>query len=127
MKRLAPAANLLLLIALAACATSGLDPIVLDANELHASLAPKQLDGANHGVPPGVRDNPHYSTDAEVRRVDRGYYGMEAASTGEADRIEGILREIWAFNVHDDRIRVHRLTGHGVARLLSSRPVRKKV
>lgn len=135
MKRLAPAAILLPLVALAACATSGLDPFVLDAHELHASLTAKPFDGANHGVPRGVRDNPHVSMDADVvasiaryasqgqlggdgiraalyalyhGESELGFYGLEATSTAAADRLDGILREIWAHNVRADRVRVHR-------------------
>ncbi|MBI5362799.1 MAG: hypothetical protein HZA53_06440 [Planctomycetes bacterium] len=120
---------------LAACATSGLHPLLLDGHELHVSLAPKQLDGANHGVPAGVRRNPHFSTDPEVvesiarnasqgqlggdgisaalyalyqGESELGIYGLEAAPTVDADRLEGILRGIWAYNVGKDLARVHR-------------------
>ncbi len=135
MRRFAPAASLLLLVTLAACATSGLDSFVLDGHELHVSLAPKQLDGANHGLPPGVRDNPHLATDAEVvesiahyasqgqlggdgiraalyalydGESELGFYALETLSPEDADRLEGMLRKIWAPNVRDNRVRVHR-------------------
>ena len=120
---------------LAACTMSGLHPLVLDGHELHSSLVPKQLDGANHGVPPGVKDNPHFSTDVEVvesiarfasqgqlggdgiraalyalYRGERelGFYGLEAATTVDADRLESILRGTWAHNASIDIARVHR-------------------
>lgn len=124
-----------LVLLLTACSMSGLRPLVLDGPELHSSLVPKQLDGANHGVPPGVRYNPHFSTDDEVVESiarcasqgqlgghgiraalyalyqderELGFYGLEAASTADADRLEGILRETWAHNVSLDIARVHR-------------------
>ncbi len=134
-KRVTPAASLLLLVTLGACATSGLEPFVLDGDELHVSLGPKPLEGANHGVPPGVRDNPHFTTDAEVvasiarnasqgqlggdgiraalyalydGESELGFYGLEVAPSGDADQLEGTLRGIWAGVVGLDLVRVHR-------------------
>jgi hypothetical protein len=121
----------------AACGTSGLNPLVLDGHELHASLVTQQIDdGPRRHVPRAVlRDNPQLSTDAEfVEAIGRcgsqgqlggegiraalyalysgenevGFYGLEAASTAEADRRESLLREIWAKNASLDRARVHR-------------------
>ena len=37
-----------------------------------------------------------------------GLYGLEAASLSDADRIEGVLRAIWAYNENAGRTRVHR-------------------
>ena len=122
---------------LAACATSGLEPLVLEGQELHASLVTVQLDDESRlHVPRAVlRDNPHLSTDAgfveaiahsgsqgelhgegvraalyALYREESalGLYGLEAASAAHADRIEGVLREIWAYNARHERARVHR-------------------
>lgn len=119
----------------AACATSGLDPLVLDGHELHASLVTRLLDEPQLRVPLAVRDNPQLSTDAGfveaiarsssqgglggegIRAVlyaryagetELGLYGLEAASTTDADRIEGALRSTWAFAGRSDLARVHR-------------------
>ena len=129
-------ATLLLLLGLAGCATTGgLESLVLEGHELHVSLEPKPLSGANHGVPQGVRENPHFSTDADVVEAitrnasqgqrggdglraalfalyrsekELGFYGVETESNEEADRVEGRLREIWSVNVGHDIARVHR-------------------
>ncbi len=122
----------------AACGTSGLNPLVLDGHELHASLVTQQIDdGPRRHVPRAVlRDNPQLSTDAEfVEAIARsgsqgrlggegiraalyalyrgesevGFYGLEAASTADADRLESLLRGIWAHNARLDRARVHRV------------------
>jgi hypothetical protein len=37
-----------------------------------------------------------------------GFYGLEAASRADADRLESLLRGIWAHNASLDRARVHR-------------------
>jgi hypothetical protein len=122
-------------LVLGACTTSRLRPLVLKGQDLHLSLVPRPLDRANHGVPRGVRDNPHFSTDVEVveaiaryasqgqldgdgiraalyalYQCDRevGFYALEAASTGDADRLEGSLGRIWAHNVDQGIARVHR-------------------
>jgi hypothetical protein len=124
-----------LTLVLAACTTSRLRPLVVDGQELYVSLVLKQLDRADHGVPRGVRDNPHFSTDAEVVKSiaryasqgqldgggiraalyalyqcegELGFYALEAASTGDADRLEGLLRGIWSYNVTKGIARVHR-------------------
>lgn len=87
-----------------------------------------------------MRDNPHFSTDVEVvqsmaeyasqgqldgdgiraalyalYQCDRevGFYALEAASTGDADRLEGSLRGIWAYNMNQGITRVHRSGGGG--------------
>lgn len=122
---------------LAACAGSGLDPLVVDGQELHASLVTRSLDDASRRhVPRGVlRDNPYLSTDAELVEAiahsasqgqiggegiraalyavylgesELGLYGLEAASIADADRLEGSLRGIWAHNAGLGRARVHR-------------------
>ena len=121
----------------AGCGTSGLNPIVLDGYELDASLVTQQIDDVLRlHVPRAVlRDNPQLSTDAEfVEAIARsgsqgqlgregiraalyalyrgeselGFYGLEAASTEDADRLESLLRGIWAHNASFDRARVHR-------------------
>ena len=87
-------------------------------------------------MPPSVlRANPYLSTDAEfvdavahgasqgrlggegvcaalfaIYRAERdlGVYGLEAATTADADRLEDAVREIWAHNASLGRARVHR-------------------
>ena len=39
---------------------------------------------------------------------DLGFYGLEAASQADVDRLEDALRGVWAHNVGLDRARVHR-------------------
>lgn len=124
------------LILLAGCASSPLRPLVLDGPELHASLVTRPLDAAAILLLAAVlRDNPYLSTDAEfvdvlarIASQDRadgegvraalyalylgetqlGIYGLEAASTADADRLEGVLRGIWAHNEGLGRTRVYR-------------------
>lgn len=124
------------LLLLAGCAPSALGPLVVDGHELHASLVTRKLeDAAILHVAPVLRDNPYLSTEAEfvdvVARIasqDRfngegvraalyalylgesevGLYGLEAASPADADRLEGVLRKIWAHNELLGRARVHR-------------------
>lgn len=125
----------LLLVGLAACATRGLESFALEPDDLHASLAPRSLERANHGVPVGVSAIPHVTTDAaRVASIARfasqgrldgegvraalfaiyeedgelGLYGLEAATPEDADRLEAELREIWKTNVGLERARVHR-------------------
>ena len=47
-------------------------------------------------------------TTPDKRQGDLGLYGLEAASTADADRLEGLMRGIWARNASLDRARVHR-------------------
>jgi len=135
MRRLVQAASALLLVGLAACATRGLESFALEADDLHASLAPRALERANHGVPEGVSESPHLATDAEgVESIARfasqgrlggedlrsalfalydeegelGVYGLETATPEGADRLEIELRGIWNTNVDLERARVHR-------------------
>lgn len=126
-----------LVLLLAACSTSGLAPLVLEGPELHASLTTHDLDdGPIRHVPRAVvGGNPYLSADAEfveaiahsgsqgrldgegVRsalyalydgEADLGFYGLEAASEADADRLAAALRETWAHNVSIGRARVHR-------------------
>jgi hypothetical protein len=128
------AASLLLL---AGCATSALEPLLMDGKELHASLTTQKLTDAAMLQSPreGLRDIPYVSTDARfVAGIARnssqgrlgpegiraalfaqylgeswlGFYGLEAASTADADRREVSLREIWAYGEGLGRARVHR-------------------
>ena len=121
----------------AGCGTSGLKPLLLAGHELHASLVTQQIDRVQRlHVPRAVlRDNPQLSTGAEfveaiagggsqgrlggegIRAAlyalyrgesEVGFYGLEAASTADANRLEGLLRGIWAQNASLDRARVHR-------------------
>jgi pimeloyl-ACP methyl ester carboxylesterase len=122
---------------LAGCPPSALSPLVVDGQELHASLATRPLEDTSrlHVAREVLRDNPYLSTDAEfVDAIARGasqgrlggegvraalyalylgesevgLYGLEAASTAEADQLEGAVREIWAYTESLGRARVHR-------------------
>ncbi len=124
-------------VLLAGCATSALGPLVMDGQELHASLEIRRLNDASRlHVPRAVlRDIPYLSTDAHVVDVitggasqgrlggegiraalyahylgesELGFYGLEAASTADAERLEGSLRPIWAYSESLGRVRVHR-------------------
>jgi hypothetical protein len=125
------------LLLLAGCAPSGLRPLVVDGQELHASLVTRKLTDVSRLRLPraALPDNPHFSTDAEfvdaiahsasqgrlggegIRAAlyalyhgesDVGLYGLEAASPADADRFDGALRQIWAHNERLARARVHR-------------------
>lgn len=116
---------------------SALRPLVVEGPELHASLATQKLeDAAKLYLAPVLRANPYLSADPEFVNLlarmasqDRlrggagirtalyglylgesavGLYGLEAASAADADRIEGVLRGIWAHNEGLERARVHR-------------------
>lgn len=122
---------------LAGCAPSALRPLVVDGPELHASLVTRKLeDAAKLRLAPVLRDNPYLSTDVEfvdamaqlasqgrlaggegiraalyalyLGESELGLYGLEAASPADADRVEGVLRNIWAYNERFGRTRVHR-------------------
>lgn len=59
---------------IAACATNGLRPLVLEGPELHPSLATLVLDGntTRHVSSAVLRTNPQHSTDTEfVRAIAR--------------------------------------------------------
>jgi hypothetical protein len=125
------------LLLLAGCAPSALAPLLVDGQELHASLATRKLNDVSRlHVPRAViRDNPYLSTDVEfvdaiahsasqgrlggdgVRAAlyalylgesELGLYGLEGASIADTDRLEGALRRIWAHNERLGRARVHR-------------------
>ena len=125
----------LLLALLTGCASTGLERVAMEGSELHASLGPKDLEEAHHGVPEGILRSPQLSSDPRVvesvgsfasqgqldgegiRRVlfavyegesEVGLYGLEAASPGIADGLETRLRAIWAHNVSLERTRIHR-------------------
>src|SRR5262245_49488525 len=54
------------LLLLAGCAPRALGPLVVDGQELHASLVTRKLeDAAKLHLAPVLRDNPYLSTDAE--------------------------------------------------------------
>ena len=124
------------LLLLAGCAPNPLGPLVVDGQELHASLVTRELeDAARLHVAPVLRDNPYPSTDSRfvdvIARIasqgraggegvraalyaiylgesEVGLYGLEAASPADAERLEGVLRGIWALNDSLGRARVHR-------------------
>jgi hypothetical protein len=121
---------------LAGCKSSALSPLVVDGPKLHASLVTRKLeDAAKLSLSRVLRDNPYLSTDTEfvdaiaqiasqgrlggkgiraalyalyLGESDVGLYGLEAASTADADRFEDALRGIWAYNERVGRARVHR-------------------
>ncbi len=122
---------------LAGCASSPLTPLVVDGPELHPSLVTRKLDGvAQLHVPREVvPDNPYLSTDAKFVEViaagasqgrlgpegiraalyslysgeaQVGLYGLEAATSADADSREREMREIWAYGEGLGRMRVHR-------------------
>ena len=125
------------LLLLAGCGPSALRPLLVDGQELHPSLVTRKLNDASRlHVPFAVlRDIPDFSTDAEfvdaiahsasqgrlggegiraalyalyLGESEVGLYGLEAASSADADRLEGVLRAIWAHNEGLERARVHR-------------------
>jgi len=129
---------LLLGFLIAACSTrgSGLDPLVLEGHELHASLKTRELDDSVRRVPRALTPgNPHVSTTAAFveaiarsgsqgrlggegirsalyalyrEKSELGFYGLEAVSAADADRREEALRDIWSHNVHLNLAQVHR-------------------
>ena len=125
------------LLLLTGCTSSTLAPLVVDGPELHASLVTQKLeDAAVLHLAPALRDNPYLSTDSAFVDVtarmssqgrlpggegvraalyalylgesDIGLYGLEAESSADADRIEGVLRAIWSHNAGLGLARVHR-------------------
>lgn len=118
-------------------ASPALGSLVLQGPELHPSLATRRLeDAAKIHLAPVLHENPQLSSEPEFVDViarmssqgrlpggegvraalyalylgDRevGLYGLEAASSADADRIEGVLRAIWAHNGELGLARVHR-------------------
>src|SRR5262245_30002835 len=124
------------LVLFSGCTPSAMGPLVIDGPELHTSLVTRKLeDAARLHLAPVLKANPYLSTDAEfvdvlarIASQDRlggegiraalyalylgetqvGLYGLEAASTTDAERVEGVLRAIWAHNEGLGRARVHR-------------------
>lgn len=127
----------LLVVFLAAFSADGLEPLVLDGHELHPSLTTPRIDDrpTRHVSRDVLLANPQLSSDeAFIRAIassgsqgnlggegivaalyalyvgekDVGLYGLQAASTEDADRLERALREIWSHNVSIDRAQIHR-------------------
>lgn len=126
----------LICLVLPACATGERHPLVFEAHELHESLEALPVDDVPLHVPRDVlADNPQLSSEPEfVAAVTRGssqgrlqdegirtalyavyrgdsvlgIYGLEARSAADAERLEGLLREIWTVNASLERARVHR-------------------
>ena len=125
------------LLLLSGCTSSALGPLVVDGRELHSSLVTRKVeDAARLHLAPVLRDNPYLSADSQFVDViarmssqgrlsggagirtalyalylgesEVGLYGLEAASPADADRLEGVLRGIWAYNESLGRARVHR-------------------
>ncbi len=126
-----------LLLAASSAWGGELDSLVLEGQELHASLVARPLDSFRD-LPPGVilPKNPQLSSDDKfVRAISRGssqgrlsregiqsalyaryaaaekeigIYGLEAMSDADAERREKSLQEVWAYNTRSDRVRVHR-------------------
>ena len=125
------------LFAASSACGSGLDSLVLEGHALHASIVAGRLDSFRD-LPPGVvpPKNPQLSSDdGFVRAIargssqgrlgregirsalyaryaagekDLGIYGLEAKSDADAGQREKALREVWAYNIRLDRVRVHR-------------------
>lgn len=116
---------------------SELAPLVLEGHELHDSLVTREFNESSlrHVSFAVIGGNPYLSADAEFVEAigssssqgqldgkgvrfalyahyraerDLGFYGMEAASEADADRLEDALREIWAYGGRLGRARVHR-------------------
>ena len=117
---------------------SGLDSLVLEGHELHASLKTRQLDDSDrrHHVPRALLPgNPHVSTNAAfvaaiatcasqgslgsegvrsalyalyLGKKELGFYGLEAESAADADRWEGSIRKVLSHNVRLGMMQVHR-------------------
>tara|TARA_R110002072_G_scaffold217365_2_gene375037 strand:- start:71942 stop:72451 length:510 start_codon:yes stop_codon:yes gene_type:complete len=127
-----------LILLLSGCATSGLDPLVLDGQELHASLVTRPLaELAELRVSLDMRGNPYLATEvgfveAIALRASQGgglgregiraalyavyvgenellgIYGLEAASRADGNRVEQVLRRTWASAARSELARVHR-------------------
>lgn len=118
-------------------AAYGLARLVLKGRDLHPSLITRRLDEntVRHVRRKVILGNPQHSTDAEfIEAIARsgsqgklggegirsalyalyfgdreiGFYGLEAASEADANRLEDVLRKTWAHNESIDRARVHR-------------------
>ena len=126
-----------LALAVSSAFGSGLDSLLLEGHELHASLVARPLDSFRD-LPVGVipPKNPQMSSDdtfvsaiargSSQGRLDRqgirsalyaryatgekeiGIYGLEANSDADAELREKVVREIWAYNVRLNRVRVYR-------------------
>ena len=124
-------------VTLAEDSTSGLGSLILEGHELHPSLSTPQVDDypIRHIPRHLVKANPYHSDAPDFVRVisrggsqgnlegegvrsalyalylgesELGFYGMEAESMADADRLEREVRKIWAHNASLDRARVHR-------------------
>ena len=116
---------------------SGLESLVLEGHELHASLRTRQIDEPSRHLLPGALPpgNPHLSADAGfveaiargqsqgtlgregirsalyalyVGEKELGFYGVEAESVADANQREDAVREIVANMVRMDRMRFYR-------------------
>jgi hypothetical protein len=121
----------------AACSTSGLSSLLVEGTELHPSLKTRNLkdNPPRHVSRSVVLTNPQYSTDTDfVRAIARsgsqgklseegirsalyavylgqselGFYGMEAVTADDADRLESTIRKVWAHNKSINRAQIHR-------------------
>ena len=124
-------------LVVAGCGDAGLEVLVLEGEEIHASLRTLEIDSVERLHVPRdlIPENPMLSSDAAFVRVisragsqgryesegvraamyalyeeehEVGFYGLEALSAEDADRIESRLRETWAYNASFDRAQVHR-------------------
>jgi hypothetical protein len=128
---------MILSILVVACSTNELSNLILEGQDLHISLKTRQLDNTIRHVPiEMIPANPHASSKAGfIEAIARsgsqsrlgsegiisalyalyfaenelGFYGLEAASKADADRLEQALRNIWAKNVSIKRAQVHRV------------------
>ena len=117
--------------------SSGLDRLMFEGPDLHPSLTAHVIDGApvRHVSGDVIQTNPQVSGDIDFVKAiarsgsqgkldgngvnaalyarydgekDVGFYGLQATSMLEAERIETLLREIWAHNVSLNRAHIHR-------------------
>lgn len=117
--------------------SEGLNQLLIEGPELHASPETRSLtESPPRHVPAGlIQWNPQLSADAAFIRAiaasgsqgqlgpegiaaalyaiyavekELGFYGLEASSLADADRLETALRGIWAHNASLDRAQVHR-------------------
>jgi hypothetical protein len=79
------------------------NPYLSDDSEFVEAIARSGSQGQLGGK--GISFALYALYDAEC---ELGFYGLEAASQADADRLEDALRGVWAYNVDLGRAQVHR-------------------